>query len=81
MPRHARRKRTYTRSRRQREGVSLRLVVGIGKTGFVLTKAIGEHQKESAKKISRKRRAEVASVKRKKYAGGSLYCSNMLGSL
>ena len=68
MPRQKRRPR---RRRSQRGGVSPGLITGIFKTAHKTTKAIGEHQQKNAEKISRKRRAEVASSKRKKYAGES----------
>ena len=82
------RKRTTTRRRksakRQRHmtygqvgGVSPGLIVGIGKAGYAGTKAIGEHQTKRAIKIREKRRREVASGKRKKYAGESFNCSIM----
>ena len=82
------RKRTTTRRRppakRQRrmtygqvEGFSLGLIVGIGKAGYGITKAIGDHQTKRAIKIAEKRRREVASGKRKRYAGESFNCSIM----
>ena len=56
------RKRSTTRrpaKRRRRVsqvgGVSPALIVGIGKAGYGITKAIGEHQQKRAKKISDKR--------------------------
>ena len=58
-------------------GVSPALIVGIGKAGYAGTKAIGEHQTKRAIKIGEKRRREVASGKRKKYAGESFNCSLM----
>ena len=77
------RKRTTSRRRRRRVtysqvgGVSPGLIVGIGKAGYAGTKAIGEHQTKRAIKIGEKRRREVASGKRKKYAGESFNCSIM----
>ena len=64
------RKRTTTRRRkpakRQRRmtygqvgGVSPGPIVGIGKAGYGITKALGDHQTKRAKKISGKRRREV----------------------
>ena len=64
------RKRTTTRRRkpakRQRRmtygqvgGVSPGLIVGIGKAGYRITKALGDHQTKRAKKISVKRRREL----------------------
>ena len=53
------------------------LITGIFKTAHKTTKAIGERQEKRAKEISRKRRAEVESGKRKKYAGESFNCSIM----
>ena len=72
-----RRKRRPRRRRSQRGGVSPGLITGIFKTAHKTTKAIGEHQQKNAEKISRKRRAEVASGKRKKYAGESFNCPIM----
>ena len=82
------RKRTTTRGRppakRPRRmtygqvgGVSPGLLVGIGKAGYGITKAIGDHQTKRAIKIGEKRRREVASGKRKRYAGESFNCSIM----
>ena len=50
------------------------LITGIFKTAHKTTKAIGERREKNAEKISRKQRAEVASGKRKKYAGKSFNC-------
>ena len=61
----------------QVEGVSPGLIVGIGKAGYGITKAIGDHQTKRAIKIGEKRRREVASGKRKRYAGESFNCSIM----
>ena len=58
-------------------GVSPGLIVGIGKAGYGITKAIGDHQTKRAIKIGEKRRREVASGKRKRYAGESFNCSIM----
>ena len=58
-------------------GVSPGLIVGIGKAGYRITKAIGDHQTKRAIKIGEKRRREVASGKRKRYAGESFNCSIM----
>ena len=58
-------------------GVSPGLIVGIGKAGYGITKAIGDHQTKCAIKIGEKRRREVASGKRKRYAGESFNCSIM----
>ena len=82
------RKRTKTRRRkpakRQRRmtygqvgGVSPGLIVGIGKAGYGITKALGDHQTKRAIKIAEKRRREVESGKRKRYAGESFNCSIM----
>ena len=84
----SKRKRTTTRRRtsakRQRRmtygemgGVSPGLLVGIGKPGYGITKAIGEHQTKRAIKIAEKRRREVEQGKRKRYAGESFNCSIM----
>lgn len=76
MPR--RQRRTQRRRRlSQQGGVSPGLITGIFKTAHKTTKAIGERQEKRAKEISRKRRAEVESGKRKKYAGESFNCSIM----
>ena len=77
------RKRRTTRRRRRRVthsqvgGVGVGLPVGILKAGYGITKAIGDHQTKRAIKIGEKRRREVASGKRKKYAGESFNCSIM----
>ena len=71
-------KRTTTRRRPRRRthgqvgGVGVGLPVGILKAGYGITKAIGDHQTKRAIKIGEKRRREVASGKRKRYAGNSL---------
>ena len=72
-----RRKRRTRRRRSQQGGVPPALITGIFQTAYKTTKAIGEHQQKNAEKISRKRRAEVASGKRKKYAGESFNCPIM----
>ena len=88
MGRKRKRKRTTTRRRppakRPRRmtyghvgGVSPGLIVGIGKASYGITKAIGDHQTKRAIKIGEKRRREVASGKRKRYAGESFNCSIM----
>ena len=77
------RKRTTTRRRPRRVtysqvgGVGVGLPVGILKAGYGITKAIGDHQTKRAIKIAEKRRREVASGKRKRYAGESFNCSIM----
>ena len=86
------RKRTTTRRRppakRQRRrtysqvgGVSPGLLVGIGKAGYGITKAIGGHQQKRAKEISAKRRRAVdesyARGKPKRYADESFNCCIM----
>ena len=82
------RKRTTTRRRQpakrlrrmtysQAGGVSPGLIVGIGKAGYGITKAIGEHQQKRAKKISDKRWRDYLSGKRKSYGGESFNCSLM----
>ena len=75
MPRRKRRPRRRRRS--QRGGVSPGLITGIFKTAHKTTQAIGERQQKNAEKIGQKRRAEVASGKRKKYAGESFNCPIM----
>ena len=76
-----RQRRTTRRRRRRRRGqvggVTASLPIGILKAGYAGTKAIGEHQTKRAIKIGEKRRREVASGKRKKYAGESFNCSIM----
>ena len=78
-----RHRRTTRRRRRRRVtssqvgGVAASLPIGILKAGYAGTKAIGEHQTKRAIKIGEKRRREVASGKRKKYAGESFNCSIM----
>ena len=80
------RKRTTTRRRRspakrsrysQVGGVSPGLIVGIGKAGYGITKAIGEHQQKRAKKISDKRWRDYMSGERKSYGGESFNCCLM----
>ena len=78
------RKRSTTRrpaKRRRRVsqvgGVAASLPLGILKAGYGITKAIGDHQTKRAIKIGEKRRREVASGKRKRYAGESFNCSIM----
>ena len=58
-------------------GVSLGLIVGIGKAGYGITKALGDHQTRRAIKIAEKRRREVEQGKRKRYVGESFNCSIM----
>ena len=58
-------------------GVSPGLIVGIAKAGYGITKALGDHQAKRAIKIAEKRRRDVESGKRKRYAGGSFNCSIM----
>ena len=65
------------RRRGQVGGVSPGLIVGIGKAGYGITKAIGEHQQKRAKKISDKRWRDYLSGKRKSYGGESFNCSIM----
>ena len=79
------RKRTTTRRRppakRPRRGqvggVSPALTVGIGKAGYGITKALGEHQQKQAKKISDKRWRDYMSGKGKSHGGESFNCSLM----
>ena len=65
------------RRRGQVGGVSPALIVGIGKAGYGITKALGEHQQKQAKKISDKRWRDYMSGKRKSYGGESFNCSLM----
>ena len=83
MPPRRKRKRRTTRRRPRRVttsqvgGVGVGLPIGILKAGYGITKAIGDHQTKRAIEIGEKRRREVASGKRKKYAGESFNCSIM----
>lgn len=72
----AKRKRTR-RGRSGRGGVSPGLILGIGKRGYAITKALGKHQQKNAEKIHKRRMAEIRSGKRKPYAGGSFNCCIM----
>ena len=81
-PRRKRKRRTTRRRPRrvtysQVGGVGVGLPVGILKAGYGITKAIGDHQTKRAIEIGEKRRREVASGKRKRYAGESFNCSIM----
>ena len=81
-PRRKRKRRTTRRRPRrvtysQAGGVGPGLPIGILKAGYGITKAIGDHQTKRAIEIGEKRRREVASGKRKKYAGESFNCSIM----
>ena len=73
------RRRPAKRRRRvsQVGGVAVSMPIGILKAGYGITKAIGDHQTKRAIAIGEKRRREVASGKRKKYAGESFNCSIM----
>ena len=77
----ARRSKPANRQRRmtygQVGGVSPGLIVGIGKAGYGITKALGEHQTERAIKIAEKRRRDVEQGERKRYAGESFNYSIM----
>ena len=81
-PRRKRKRRT-TRRRPRRVTYSQVGVVGVGlpigilKAGYGITKAIGDHQTKRAIEIGEKRRREVASGKRKRYAGEWFNCSIM----
>ena len=85
MGRKRKRKRPTTRRRSSAKrswrgqvgGVSPGLIVGIGKAGYGITKAIGEHQQKRAKKISDKRWRDYMSGKQKSYGGDSFNCSIM----
>ena len=74
-----RRRPSAKRSRRHGQvgGVGVGLPVGILKAGYGITKVIGDHQTKRAIEIGEKRRREVASGKRKRYAGESFNCSIM----
>ena len=73
------RRRPAKRRRRASQvgGVAVSLPMRILKAGYGITKAIGDHQTKRAIAIGEKRRREVASGKRKKYAGESFNCSIM----
>ena len=83
MPPRRKRKRRTTRRRPRRVtysqvgGVGPGLPIGILKAGYGITKAIGDHQTKRAIEIGEKRRREVVSGKRKRYAGESFNCSIM----
>ena len=83
MGRKRKRKRKTTRRPAKRRrvsqvgGVAVSMPLGILKAGYGITKAIGDHQTKRAIAIGEKRRREVASGKRKKYAGESFNCSIM----
>ena len=83
-PRRKRKRTTRRPAKRRRRvtysqvgGVGPGLPVGILKAGYGITKAIGDHQTKRAIEIGEKRRREVASGKRKRYAGESFNCSIM----
>ena len=82
-PRRKRKRSTTRRPAKRRRrvsqvgGVAASLPIGIFKAGYGITKAIGDHQTKRAIAIGEKRRREVASGKRKKYAGESFNCSLM----
>ena len=57
------------------------LILGTGKAGYGITKALGEHQTKRAIKIAGKCRREVESGKRKRYVGESFNCSIMWKSV
>ena len=81
-PRRKRKRSTTRRPAKRRRrgqvgGVSPALIAGIGKAGYGITKAIGEHQQARAKKISDKRWRDYLSGKRKSYGGESFNCSLM----
>ena len=82
MGRKRKRPTTRRRSKRSRRvsqvgGVGPGVPIGILKAGYGITKAIGDHQTKRAIKIADKRRREVESGKRKRYAGESFNCSIM----
>ena len=81
-PRRKRKRRTTRRRPRrvtysQVGGIGVGLPIGILKAGYGITKAIGDHQTKRAIEIGEKRRREVASGKRKRYAGEWFNCSIM----
>ena len=82
-PKRKRKRSTTRRSAKRRRrvsqvgGVGVGLPIDIMKAGYGITKAIGDHQTKRAIKIGEKRRREVASGKRKRYAGESFNCSIM----
>ena len=72
MGRKRKRSTTHRPAKRRRRrvsqvgGVSPGLIVGIGKAGYGITKALGDHQTKRAIKIAEKRRREVGQGKRKR---------------
>ena len=71
------------RRRRQRRpsgqigGVAPGVILGIPKAGYKISKALEEPLKKNAIKMAEKRRRDVASGKRKRYAGESFNCCIM----
>ena len=72
-----RRRRRQCRPSGQIAGVALGLILGILKAGYKITKALEEPLTKNAIKIAEKRRRDVASGKRKRYAGESFNCTIM----
>ena len=72
-----RRRRRQRRPSGQIGGVAPGLILGIGKAGYKITKALEEPLTKNAIKIAEKRRRDVASGKRKRYAGESFNCTIM----
>lgn len=74
-------KKTKRRRRHMTHGqigdISPGLIVGIGKAGYDITKALGDYQTKRTIKIGEKRRREVEQGKRKSYAGESFNSSIM----
>ena len=60
-----------------RGGISPGVLIGIDKASYAITKALGDHQRKQATKISLRRMQEVGQGKRKKYAGESFSCCIM----
>ena len=58
-------------------GISPGVLFGIGKASYGITKALGNHKRKQATKISPRRMQKVEQGKRKKYAGESFNCSIM----
>ena len=67
---------TTTHGLQSSRGVSPGFIVGIGKAGYGITKALGDYQTERAIKIAEKCRRS-GTGKQKQYAGELFNCSIM----
>ena len=72
-----RRRRRQRRPSGQIGGVAPGVILGIPKAGYKITKALEEPLTKNAIKKAEKRRRDVASGKRKRYAGESFNCTIM----